>query len=89
MQESLIRKTEEAEHQLAEIQTVYRTAPIGLALFDAKDYRYLRLNDIQASFFVMNQDEVVGWAAHSRCEAVGRPGKSGTVFRLFIPLEVR
>lgn len=51
---------EEMEHQLAEIETVYRTAPIGLAFFDARDYRYLRLNDIQASFFGLKAEDIVG-----------------------------
>ncbi len=54
------RKSEEAERQHAEIETVYRTAPIGLALFDAKEFRYLRLNDVQAAFFGLKQEEVVG-----------------------------
>ena len=49
--EELQRKQKEAERQHAEIETVYRTAPIGLALFDTKDFRYLRLNDRQAAFF--------------------------------------
>jgi PAS domain S-box-containing protein len=48
------------ERQLAEIETVYRTAPIGLALFDTKDYRYLRLNDRQADFFGLKPEQVVG-----------------------------
>ena len=60
LQESLKQKSEQAERQLAEIEAVYRTAPIGLALFDAKDYRYLRLNDLQAGFFGLTPDEIVG-----------------------------
>ena len=58
--EELRRKTAESEHQAAEIETVYRTAPIGLALFDPVDFRYLRLNDRQAAFFGLKPDEVVG-----------------------------
>ena len=60
IQESLRRKSEQAERQRLEIESVYRTAPIGLALFDAKDYRYLRLNDLQASFFGLKPEDVVG-----------------------------
>lgn len=60
IQESLRRKSEEAERQHLEIESVYRTAPIGLALFDAKDYRYLRLNDLQASFFGLKPEDIVG-----------------------------
>lgn len=51
---------QEMERQLAEVETVYRTSPIGLALFDAKEYRYTRLNDIQASFFGLKAEELVG-----------------------------
>jgi PAS domain S-box-containing protein len=53
-------KSEQVERQLAEIETVYRTAPIGLALFDTKDFRYLRLNDRQAEFFGLRPEQVVG-----------------------------
>ena len=58
--EELQRKTEEAERQRAEIEAVYRTAPIGLALFDLDDFHYLRLNDRQAAFFGMKPEEIVG-----------------------------
>jgi PAS domain S-box-containing protein len=58
--EALKDKSEQAERQLAEIETVYRTAPIGLALFDTKDFRYLRLNDRQAEFFGLRPEQVVG-----------------------------
>jgi PAS domain S-box-containing protein len=58
--EDLRRKTAEAERQIAEIETVYRTAPIGLALFDPVEFRYLRLNDRQAAFFGLAPAEVLG-----------------------------
>ena len=58
--ETLQRKTEEAERQRAEIETIYSTAPIGLALFDLDDYRYLRLNDHQAAFFGLTKEQVLG-----------------------------
>ena len=58
--EALRRKSKEAEQQHAEIETLYRTAPIGLALFDTKEYRYLRLNERQAAFFGMRPDQIVG-----------------------------
>ena len=58
--QELLEKSEQAERQRAEIETVYRTAPIGLALFDTKDYRYLRLNDRQAEFFGLKPEQVVG-----------------------------
>lgn len=59
-EEALRRKSEEAERQLAEIETVYRTAPIGLALFDVEEYRYLRLNERQAAFFGLKPEQIVG-----------------------------
>jgi PAS domain S-box-containing protein len=58
--ETLKEKSEQAERQLNEIETVYRTAPIGLALFDTEDFRYLRLNDRQAEFFGLKPEQVVG-----------------------------
>lgn len=58
--QALKQKSEQAERQLAEIETVYRTAPIGLALFDTTDFRYLRLNDRQAEFFGLKPEQIVG-----------------------------
>jgi signal transduction histidine kinase len=58
--EELQQRREEAERRLAEIESVYRTAPIGLALFDLEDYRYLRLNDRQAAFFGKKPEDIVG-----------------------------
>lgn len=58
--EELHRKSEEAERQAAEIEAVYRTAPIGLALFDPVEFRYLRLNERQASFFGLRPEQVLG-----------------------------
>lgn len=58
--EALKEKSEQAERQRAEIETVYRTAPIGLALFDTTDFRYLRLNDRQAEFFGLRPEQIVG-----------------------------
>lgn len=58
--DALREKSEQAERQLSEIETVYRTAPIGLALFDVPDFRYLRLNDRQAQFFGLKPEQVVG-----------------------------
>jgi signal transduction histidine kinase len=58
--EALQNKTLETERQHSEIEAIYRTAPIGLALFDVEDYRYLRLNDRQAAFFGLKPEQVVG-----------------------------
>jgi signal transduction histidine kinase len=58
--EALQNKTLEAKRQHSEIEAIYRTAPIGLALFDVEDYRYLRLNDRQAAFFGLKPEQIVG-----------------------------
>lgn len=58
--EQLAKKSGEAERQHAEIETLYRTAPIGLALFDLPDYRYVRLNERQAAFFGLKPEQIVG-----------------------------
>jgi PAS domain S-box-containing protein len=58
--EILRRKTEETERQHAEIETLYRTAPIGLALFDLPEYHYVRLNERQAAFFGLKPEQIIG-----------------------------
>jgi PAS domain-containing protein len=58
--EALKTKSEQAERQRAKIESLYRTAPIGLALFDAQDFRYLRLNNRQAEFFGLEPNQIVG-----------------------------
>jgi PAS domain S-box-containing protein len=58
--EELKERREAAERQRNEIDTLYRTAPIGLALCDAKDFRTLRLNDRQAEFFGLRADQMMG-----------------------------
>ena len=50
----------ETERQRAELETVYRTAPIGLALFDPIEFRYLRLNDRQAETVGLPMDQILG-----------------------------
>jgi PAS domain S-box-containing protein len=50
----------ETERQRAELETLYRTAPIGLALFDPVEFRYLRLNDRQAEIVGLPCEEVLG-----------------------------
>jgi len=58
--EELRQKQEETERQRVELETVYRTAPIGLALFDPVDFRYLRLNDRQAEIVGLPPEQVLG-----------------------------
>jgi len=58
--EELRVRREAAEHQRNEIDTLYRTAPIGLALFDSRSFCCLRLNDRQAEFFGLKPDQMLG-----------------------------
>ncbi|MBS1823467.1 MAG: PAS domain-containing protein [Acidobacteria bacterium] len=56
------RKTSEeaTERQHAELETVYRTAPIGLALFDPVEFRYLRVNDRQVETIGAPREKILG-----------------------------
>ena len=58
--EQLRKSQQEAEHQRLELETIYRTAPIGLALFDPAEFRYLRLNDRQAEIVGLPMEEILG-----------------------------
>ena len=58
--EDLRKSQQEAEHQRLELETMYRTAPIGLALFDPVEFRYLRLNDRQAEIVGLPMEEILG-----------------------------
>ena len=58
--QQLQRRQEETERQRAELETIYQTAPIGLALFDPVEFRYLRLNGRQAEIVGMPAEEVLG-----------------------------
>jgi PAS domain S-box-containing protein len=58
--EELKKSQQETEHQRLELETVYRTAPVGLALFDPVEFRYLRLNDRQAEIVGLPTEEILG-----------------------------
>jgi PAS domain S-box-containing protein len=57
--EELRQSRKDAEHQRLELETMYRTAPIGLALFDPLEFRYLRLNDRQAEIVGLPVAEIL------------------------------
>ena len=50
----------ETERQRAELETVYQTAPVGLAQFDPVEFRCLRLNGRQAEILGLPPERVVG-----------------------------
>ncbi|HET9695826.1 MAG TPA: PAS domain-containing protein [Terriglobales bacterium] len=59
-EQALTLSRKEIERQWAELETIYRTAPIGLALFDPVEFRYLKLNDRQAEIVGLPPDQILG-----------------------------
>jgi PAS domain S-box-containing protein len=57
---ALQQRQEETERQRAELESIYRTAPIGLALFDSVEFRYLRVNDRQAETVGLPIEKILG-----------------------------
>jgi PAS domain S-box-containing protein len=57
---ALQQRQEETERQRAELESIYRTAPIGLALFDSVEFRYLRVNDRQAETLGLPIEKILG-----------------------------
>ncbi|RSL16721.1 PAS domain S-box-containing protein [Edaphobacter aggregans] len=58
--EMLQQRQEETERQRAELETIYETAPVGLALFDPVEFRYLRVNTRQAETIGLPKDQIIG-----------------------------
>ncbi|CAN5717343.1 hypothetical protein BH10ACI4_BH10ACI4_31130 [soil metagenome] len=58
--DQLHAKQLETERQRAELETIYQTAPIGLALFDPNGFRYIRVNDRQAETLGLPMDRIIG-----------------------------
>jgi PAS domain S-box-containing protein len=58
--DTLQQRQEETERQRAELETIYRTAPIGLALFDPVEFRYLRVNDRQVETLNQPREQILG-----------------------------
>jgi signal transduction histidine kinase len=59
-QEALEKARRIAELRANELDSLYRTAPIGLAMFDPVDFRFLNLNDRQAEMIGLPKHEIVG-----------------------------
>jgi PAS domain S-box-containing protein len=59
-EQALAQSQKELERQWAELETIYRTAPIGLALFDPVEFRYLRLNNRQAEMVGLPPEQILG-----------------------------
>ncbi len=50
----------ETERRRAELETIYKTSPVGLALLDPVEFRFLNLNDQEAEMLGYPKDEIVG-----------------------------
>lgn len=59
-EEALKKLQAETERQRAELETLYQTAPIGLALFDPVEFRFLRLNDKEAEIVGLPPEQILG-----------------------------
>ncbi|WP_168220299.1 PAS domain-containing protein [Azospirillum thermophilum] len=74
--EKALRESEErARLQLLEVETLYRTAPIGLGLFD-RELRFLRVNEALAAMNGPSVDEHLGrcaWEVVPALRAVAEP----------------
>lgn len=57
---ALLAEKAETERQKAELEAVYRTAPVGLALFEPKEFRYLRVNDRQSEVLGLPPEKIIG-----------------------------
>jgi PAS domain S-box-containing protein len=57
---ALERIRAEVQHQWAELETIYRTAPVGLCLFSVEEFRYLRVNDNQAAIIGLPAEQIIG-----------------------------
>jgi len=58
--DTLQRRQDETERQRAELETIYQTAPIGLAFFDPVEFRYLRINDRQCEIVGLPREKILG-----------------------------
>ncbi len=58
--ETLRAQQLETERQRAELESIYENTPIGLALFDPVEFRYLRLNDELARTIGLPKSQILG-----------------------------
>ena len=58
--EQMERQQAETEQQRRELEAVYDTAPVGLVLFEPKEFRYIRLNQRQAEIIGLPREQILG-----------------------------
>jgi PAS domain S-box-containing protein len=68
-EEALRAQQAETERQRAELEVIYRTAPVGLVLFEPTELRYLRINDQQAEMLGLPREAVLGRRVEEVVEA--------------------
>ncbi len=76
--ETLRAQQIESERQRAELESVYQNTPIGLALFDPVEFRYLRINDELARTIGLPKEQILG---RSVLEVVPGVATIGELFR--------
>ena len=57
---SLRAEQAETERRRAELETIYKTTPVGLALLDPVDFRFLNLNDHEAEMLGYPKEQILG-----------------------------
>jgi PAS domain S-box-containing protein len=74
--------------QWSELEAIYRTAPIGLALLSAQSFEYLRVNEVQCAMIGRPAEEILGKTVRDvapkmaeRLEALFRQVVAGTPVR--------
>ena len=50
----------EAEHRRVELEAVYASTPVALALLDPLEFRFLNMNDLEADLLGMKKEDVLG-----------------------------
>jgi PAS domain S-box-containing protein len=66
----------ETERRRAELETIYATTPVGLALFDPVDFTFLNLNDHEARMLGAPREQLLG----RPLAAIAPPDKTPQVF---------
>ena len=58
--ETLQAQQAETERRRAELETIYRTTPVGMALLDPVEFRFLNLNDQEAEMLGSPKEAILG-----------------------------
>ncbi len=58
--ETLQAQQAETERRRAELETIYKTTPVGMALLDPVEFRFLNLNDHEAEMLGAAKDAILG-----------------------------